>query len=682
MKRLTQIHQVVIAAGLLVCSGASLAAGLMTPINSGLEELKIRQHHVNVVIEDGYAVTQVEQVFFNPHAQDLEAVYSFPVPDKAAVGEFTYWIDGMPVTGEVVAKQKADEIYQAEKDAGREVAKTEKDEYRTFDISVYPVRASQEVRTRLSYVQAAHVDTSIGRYVYPLEEGGVDEEKLSFWTYNEAVEQQFSFNLLFRSSYPIDQLRLPKHPQAVITQLSAQEWQVVLANGQADAEEGSGQAAASNAVFKLDTDIVVYWRHQQGLPGSVDMITHKEPGNDRGTFMLTVTPGDDLGSITEGRDWTFVLDYSGSMSGKYHSLVEGVRKGLHKLQPNDRFRVVLFNNQVNELTSGYLTASPGNVERIIQQLEHTQPDGGTNLFAGLERAIKRLDADRSSAIILVTDGVANVGRTEKKDFLELMKKHDVRLFTFIMGNSANTPLLEGMTSVSNGFAVSISNSDDIVGKIMEATSKLTHQALHDVKLNISGIKVKDLSPEHIGSLYRGQQLIVFGHYWGSGNARVSLEGKVSGAEKTYSTEFDFPEQSTLYPEIERMWAYAKIEDLQNRMDYYGQDKDMENAVTDLAIEHGLVTDYTSMIVLREEQFQRYGIERLNAKRVEQEHLARSQRQQQAVTSHRVDNRQPMYQNPAPTHSSPGGGGSGAFGPWSLLLLLGALLLRQFDRARG
>nr|MDJ0834398.1 VIT domain-containing protein [Gammaproteobacteria bacterium] len=88
MKRLTQIHQVVIAAGLLVCSGASLAAGLMTPINSGLEELKIRQHHVNVVIEDGYAVTQVEQVFFNPHAQDLEAVYSFPVPDKAAVGEF------------------------------------------------------------------------------------------------------------------------------------------------------------------------------------------------------------------------------------------------------------------------------------------------------------------------------------------------------------------------------------------------------------------------------------------------------------------------------------------------------------------------------------------------------------------------------------------------------------------
>ena len=551
MKRLTQFNQVLIAAGLLAISGASLAAGLMSPLNSGFSDLKIRQHHVNVVIEDGYAVTQVEQVFFNPNAQDLEAVYSFPVPQKAAVGEFTYWIDGMPVTGEVVAKQKADEIYQAEKEAGREVAKTEQDEYKTFDISVYPVRANQEVRTRLSYVQAAHVDTSIGRYVYPLEEGGVDEQKLSFWTYNESVEEQFSFNLLFRSSYPIDQLRLPKHPQAAITKLSEQEWQVSLANAQANTEEGADQTVSSNPVFTLDTDIVVYWRHQQGLPGSVDMITHKEPGSDRGTFMLTVTPGDDLANITEGRDWTFVLDYSGSMSGKYSSLVEGVRKGLDKLQPNDRFRIVLFNNQANELTSGYVIASRDNVERFIRQLEHIQPDGGTNLYEGLERAVKRLDSDRSSAIILVTDGVANVGRTEKKDFLELMKKHDVRLFTFIMGNSANTPLLEGMTRVSNGFAVSISNSDDIVGKILEATSKLTHQALHDVELKISGIKVKDLSPETIGSLYRGQQLIVFGHYWGSGTARVELEGKLSGADKTYSTEFDFPQQSTLYPEIER-----------------------------------------------------------------------------------------------------------------------------------
>jgi len=196
------------------------AAGLLTPTGSNFKQLEIRDHHVSVVIEDGYVITSVEQVFANPNDADMEAVYSFPVPEKAAVGEFTFWIDGQAVTGEVLEKQQAREVYEAEKQAGNDAALTEQDSYRTFDISVYPVRAGQDVRIRLSYIQAAHVDSSIGRYVYPLEEGGVDEERLSFWTYQEEVSERFSFDLTFRSSWPIDEFRLPRHPQANIQKLS------------------------------------------------------------------------------------------------------------------------------------------------------------------------------------------------------------------------------------------------------------------------------------------------------------------------------------------------------------------------------------------------------------------------------------------------------------------------------
>ena len=182
---------------------ATHAAGLLTPTGSNLPSLEIKEHHVNVVIEDGYAVTSVEQVFYNPNRMDLEAVYSFPIPAKAAVGEFTYWIDGQPVTGEVLEKNKARKIYNEEKAAGREAAINEQDSFKTFDISVSPVRANQEVRIKLTYLQPAHVDTGIGRYVYPLEDGGVDEDKIAFWTANDTVKEKFSFNLRFRSSYPV-----------------------------------------------------------------------------------------------------------------------------------------------------------------------------------------------------------------------------------------------------------------------------------------------------------------------------------------------------------------------------------------------------------------------------------------------------------------------------------------------
>jgi len=426
---------------------------------------------------------------------------------------------------------------------------------------------------------------------------------------------------------------------------------------------------------RLDEDIAVYWRQMQGLPGAVEMVAYKEEAGDRGTFMMTVTPGDDLTLITEGRDWVFVLDFSGSMEGKFQSLIEGVNKGLTQLNPNDRFRIILFNNQPREITSRFEYATPENVQRYIQVLESNHPNNGTNLFAGLDLGMQSLDADRSNALILVTDGVANVGYTEKKDFLELLEKKDVRLFTFVMGNSANRPLLDSMAKVSNGFAMNVSNSDDIAGKLLEATSRLTHEALHDIDVSFSGIKVSDLTPDRIGSLYRGQQLIVFGHYWGSGEARVSIDGKVSGESKSYTTTFEFPEIAILHPEIERLWGFAKIEDLQNRLDYFGEDADIEQAITDVAIENGLVTDYTSMIVLREERYRELGINRFNQTRVINEQLARQERLVQGTRDNRVDQSQPMYSQPRASHSN----GGGAFGPWMLLLLLP--LMMQHLRTR-
>ncbi|MGB5292064.1 MAG: VIT and VWA domain-containing protein [Lysobacterales bacterium] len=658
-----------------IWSPATFAAGLMTPTMSNLPQLEIRQHHVNVVIEDGYAITTVEQSFANPHATDLEAIYSFPVPEKAAVGEFTYWIDGLPVTGEVLEKQQAREIYQQEKQAGREVALTEQDSYKTFDIAVYPVRAGQDVRISLTYIQPVHIDSSIGRFVYPLEDGGVDEQKLSFWTYNDAVEEAFSFNLSFRSSWPIDDFRLPQHPQANIQKLSDNEWNVALINEFATIEEGSTNTVLPSVVQRLDQDIVVYWRQQQGLPGSVEMVTYKENPGERGTFMLTVTPGDDLAPITEGRDWVFVLDFSGSMEGKFQSLIEGVKKGLTRLNPNDRFRIILFNKHAREVTHGFEYAAPENIQHYIHQLENNHPNSGTDLFAGLNMGIQSLDADRSSALILVTDGVANLGHTEKKDFLELLERTDVRLFTFVLGNSSNRPLLESMAKVSNGFAINVSNGDDIAGKIIEATSKLTHEALHDVDISFSGIKVSDLTPERIGSLYRGQQLIVFGHYWDGGMANVSLSGKASGETRNYTSSFEFPETSTLHPEIERLWAFAKIEDLQNRLDYFGGDADIEQAITDIAVENSLVTDYTSMIVLREERYQELGIDRLNRSRVEKEQLARQERLAQGARNNRVDTQKPMYAEQRASH----GNGGGAFDIWMLLLLLPLIFMHLRTR---
>jgi len=634
------------------------AAGLLTPADGSLPALEITSQSVDVLIEDGYVRTRIEQVFHNPHDRDLEAVYSFPVPKHGSVAEFTMWIDGHPVSGEVVEKQQARKIYQQEKAAGREAGLTEKNAHYTFEITVFPVRAQQDIRLRLVYYQPAHVDTGIGRYVYPLEDGGVDEQKLAFWTANEKVRTAFDFHLTLKSAYPVEALRAPGLATAQINQQAPGVW--TLNMSQSD-ETGQGRA------YSLDKDIVVYWRLRDGLPGSVDLVAYKPTQSGRGTFMLVVTPGDDLRAIQEGKDWVFVLDISGSMRDKLASLAQAIKLALGKMRANDRFHIVLFNNSARELTPGFVNATREAVERYSDKVGAVSASGGTNLYAGLEQGLRALQSDRTSAIVLVTDGEANVGVTEQKTFIKLIQSKDVRLFTAIMGNSANEPLLGALTKASHGFSSNVSNSDDIVGKILEMSSKVTHQALHGAKLSVTDVEVKDLTPSQIGSLYRGQQLVLFGHYWQGGVAQVRLQGKISGQPKTYKTQFTFPEVALDNPQIERLWAYAKIEDSMDDIRDFGEDADLKQAVIDTAKEFGLVSDYTSMLVVGDEVFTERGIERHNKKRLAVEQAAASQRTGQPPVSRRVDQQLPMAHTPRPSYH--GSGSGGAIGPWLLLFAL-------------
>ena len=666
------------------------ASGLMVPKGSNTV-LQIKDHSVSVAIEDGYAITTVENQFFNPSNQDLEAIYEFPVPKGGMVAEFTLWIDGKAIIGEVIEKERAKELYEQEKATGRDVGLTEKKSFYRFESRVSPVRAQQVTKTRLVYLQAADVQGGIGRYVYPLENGETDQDKINFWKTDSTVNGQFSFDLNLRSGFPVDALRAPAHSHANISNVDAQNWALSIhKNGQdktvtstetTDQSIQQNNQEQRNNVFadldnqdsvannhdQLNQDIVIYWRLTPNLPGAVELVAHKEPNKRRGTFMLTVTPGIDLQPITEGRDWVFVLDRSGSMQGKYNTLMDATAQSLKQLGTNDRFKIILFSNKVEELTSDWVSADQISIEKVSQALNHSQPDGGTDMYAGIDAAIKNLDSDRTSSIVLITDGVANLGKTEKKDFLTLMSKHDVRLFTGIMGNGANRPLLESMTKVSGGFATNVSNSDDIMGVLISAIEKVKYQALHDVDLKINGLKTRDLVPAQPTTVYRGEQMVMFGHYFGEEQAEVVLTAKISGEKKQYRTSFYFPKEATLNPEVERLWAYAQIQEFKDKADYLGiKSTEYRSPIIDTAVEFGLVTDFTSMIVMSDEQFEKNNIERRNSERRTKEQQAATKRKTSSVKSNRVDRSKPAFNSNRTNYS---GGGGGSIGPLGFLVLL-------------
>ncbi len=659
MKKTTLLSAIAFAG--LICATPQLpAAGILTPANSADQPIQIKDHQVRVVINNGFAETEVHQTFYNPNEHDLEAVYSFPLPKSASLSEMTIWAGERELQGEVVAREKAKAIYEDERSRGNDAGLATKETYQRFEFRVTPVRAKAETRVRFLYYQPIEVDTGIGRYLYPMEEGGTDEAATGFWQPNSKVEGQLSISVDLKSASPVAEIRTPGFDAA-----AKQE--------RIDAGHHKVEVALTDA--SLDRDFVFYYRLEEDLPGRIDLLTYKKDEATQGTFMMVVNPGIDLQPITNGSDTVFVLDVSGSMAGKIHTLANGISQTLGKLSGEDRFRIVTFESNARELTSGWQTTTPENVARWSETVKSLNTGGSTNIYDGLNLAFRDLDNDRATSIVLVTDGVTNTGVIDAPAFAKLSKQHDVRIFGFLLGNSSNWPLMQTICDASGGFYSSVSNADDIVGQLLLAKSKITHECLHDASLKIRGVKTFDASDELLGKVYRGQQLVVFGRYEKGGEATVTLDARLTGEDKTYSTRFQFPDVDTSHPELERLWALDQIERIEaqkNRGDLPGAEA--SKAVEDLGVAYQIVTDETSMTVLTDEAFEERGIDRRNRERSRTEQIAKSQRATQPAIQPSADQSSPMFQR-----SRPSVGGGGAIDPVAATFLLILIAGAAFNR---
>ena len=80
-----------------------------TEVVSGVS---LMSHNVDVVVRDGIARTEVEEVFQNDTAQVLEGRYVFPLPTDASISQLALWVNDKPVQGEIVEKKRAAAIFK------------------------------------------------------------------------------------------------------------------------------------------------------------------------------------------------------------------------------------------------------------------------------------------------------------------------------------------------------------------------------------------------------------------------------------------------------------------------------------------------------------------------------------------------------------------------------------------
>lgn len=337
----------------------------------------------------------------------------------------------------------------------------------------------------------------------------------------------------------------------------------------------------------------------------------------------------------------------------------------------------------------------------VDFLESQRARGGTVLAPAITAAYRYRDADRSLNVVILSDGL-----TEPQDRAELLslirsRPSNARVYCIGVGNDVDRPLLEQMAEDAGGLAAFISSADNFERTAQAFRRKLLRPAGTNVQLAFDGVEVYDVEPKIMPNLYHGMPIRVYGRYRKGGSAKVQVRADLEGSELRQSATVTFPTRESEVSEIERMWAFHRVQRLTKDADRAGSRDAVVDEIVRLGEAYSIVTEYTSFLVLENDgEFQRWKLERRGALRIERDRKRQRELDAQLasirkgvpaelgpVTDAAKSAPVPAVQGARPFVAQPGpatGGnarGGGALDPVTAVLALGLGVLALTRRAR-
>jgi Ca-activated chloride channel homolog len=142
-----------------------------------------------------------------------------------------------------------------------------------------------------------------------------------------------------------------------------------------------------------------------------------------------------------------------------------------RLRPTDRISVILFSEKVFTLLP--LTTDPALVDQVLAEISIGYLGSGTNIGDGLALSVARLvnSETKNKVVILLTDGVANVGTMTPLQAAEEAKKYGIKVYTIGLGtdDDAKIPVGNGVFGTQYQLIPGGSIDYDVLKKMSDMT---------------------------------------------------------------------------------------------------------------------------------------------------------------------------------------------------------------------
>jgi Ca-activated chloride channel family protein len=548
--------------------------------------LEVRYHHVTAKVTGRVAVTEVDQVFFNPSGNRLEGTYLFPIPKGAQIDKFSMDVNGKMTDAELLDAAKARGIYEEIVRKMRDPALLEYLGQGLFKVRIYPIEPRSEKRVKLRYTELLTQEGGLLRYLYPLNTEKFSARPLASVSVKVDVELPEGIRTIYSPSHAVE---VKRHgPKKAIVGFEAKD-------------------------VRPDADFQLFVAPAAGSDVAVHVMTYREPGEAEGSFLLVLSPSHELAAEKVVRkDVVFVLDTSGSMAEgkKLAQAKKALTFCLRNLNEGDRFEVVRFSTETEPLFGRLVAPSEENVERAEGFVAGLKPIGGTAIEDALLSALEPLKGqartDRPYNVVFLTDGKPTVGSTIDDEIVSratrAMGERTVRVFSVGIGSDVNTHLLDRLSETTRAASRYVLPEEDLELALSSFYAKISQPVLASPRLKFQGtIRVTKLAPPVLPDLFRGEQVVVLGRYSGTGDAAITLQGTVNGTPRTFTWEASFPARAAEHAFVPRLWATRRVGFLLDQIRLHGESAELREEVTELARQYGIVTPYTAFLVLEDEE---------------------------------------------------------------------------------
>ncbi|HVG17577.1 MAG TPA: VIT domain-containing protein, partial [Blastocatellia bacterium] len=158
-----------------VAAAGSVTQGSLQVINSEkgtiIAQCPLKHTDVKAEISGFLSRVVVTQEFENPFKDKIEAVYTFPLPQNAAVDDMTMRVGDRTVRGRIKRREEARAIYEAARAAGNVASLLDQERPNIFTQSVANIMPGEKVTVTISYVETLKYEDGSYEFVFPMVVG-------------------------------------------------------------------------------------------------------------------------------------------------------------------------------------------------------------------------------------------------------------------------------------------------------------------------------------------------------------------------------------------------------------------------------------------------------------------------------------------------------------------------------